>query len=211
MIDSALTLIREELNEYIRMIPGNNDPSYVTLGNVANIESEDNAALQNTIILSLVNIEEESTLKNGRTFQKQLNGAGRQENLPIFLNLYLLFCSNFRDNYANALIRLSQTIRFFQGKYAFNTRNTISPTILSAINDASNPDKDILAGLELYLNLYTMTFEQINHLWGSLGGKQIPFVMYKTRLVVIRESKFTEEVPLIEEIDEDRYPTTQNP
>jgi hypothetical protein len=38
-------------------------------------------------------------------------------------------------------------------------------------------------------------------LWGSLGGRQIPFVMYKVRLVSIAERSVRREVPLIEEID----------
>lgn len=203
MIDSALILLREELNEYIRNLPGNTDPSYVVLGNVSALDADGGDDLRGTLILSLVNIEEESTLKNGKAFHKMLNGTVRYENLPIFLNLYLLFSANFPDNYTNALIRLSQTIRFFQGKHAFNLRNTVSSTILAAISDPTNPEKDVLSGLELYLDLYTMTFEQINHLWGSLGGKQIPFVMYKARLVLIREPQFRAEAPVIEEIGEE--------
>ncbi len=211
MIDSALILLREELNEYIRSIPGNTDPTYVVLGNVATLDNDGSDELRSTVVISLVNIEEESTLKNGKTFHKMPNGTVRYENSPIFLNLYLLFCANFPDNYTNALIRLSQIIRFFQGKQTFNMRNTVSPAILAALNDPANSDKDALAGLELYLDLYTMTFEQINHLWGSLGGKQMPFVMYKGRLVAIREPKYRAEAPIIEEIGIDNRSTTDNP
>ena len=200
MIDSALILLREELNEYIRSLPSNPDPSYVVLGNVATIDNDSSDELRGTLIVSLVNIEEESTLKNGKAYHKMPNGTVRYENLPVYLNLYLLFSANFPDNYTNALIRLSQTLRFFQGKHAFNLRNTISPTILAAVSDPLNPEREVLAGLELYLDLYTMTFEQINHLWGSLGGKQIPFVMYKLRMVMLREPKYNMEGALIEEI-----------
>ncbi|MNR02277.1 hypothetical protein D3C85_1181210 [compost metagenome] len=51
------------------------------------------------------------------------------------------------------------------------------------------------------MELYTLTFEQINHLWGSLGGRQVPFAMYKLRLVAISENAIVREVPLIEEIE----------
>ena len=50
------------------------------------------------------------------------------------------------------------------------------------------------------MELYTLTFEQINHLWGSLGGRQIPFAMYKLRLVAVTDNAVIREVPLIEEI-----------
>ena len=56
--------------------------------------------------------------------------------------------------------------------------------------------------LRLHPELYTLTFEQINHLWGSLGGKQSPFVMYKVRLVKI-QSSIAEEGPVIEAIVSD--------
>ena len=59
---------------------------------------------------------------------------------------------------------------------------------------------DIL-DLKFTMELYTLTFEQINHLWGSLGGRQIPFAMYKLRLIAITERSIVREVPLIEEIE----------
>jgi hypothetical protein len=61
----------------------------------------------------------------------------------------------------------------------------------------SQPD---IADLEFTLELYTLTFEQINHLWGSLGGRQVPFAMFKMRLVAITDRSVVRVVPLIEEI-----------
>ena len=61
--------------------------------------------------------------------------------------------------------------------------------------------QDGITELRFTMELYTLTFEQINHLWGSLGGRQIPFVMYKLRLVSLSERAVVREVPLIEEID----------
>jgi hypothetical protein len=64
--------------------------------------------------------------------------------------------------------------------------------------DLSDPD---IIDLRFTMELYTLTFEQINHLWGSLGGRQIPFAMYKLRLVAITERAIVREVPLIEEVE----------
>ena len=58
-----------------------------------------------------------------------------------------------------------------------------------------------ITNLKFTLELYTLTFEQINHLWGSLGGRQMPFAMYKLRLVAITERAIVREVPVIEEIE----------
>jgi hypothetical protein len=210
MIATALILLREELNEYIRSLPGNTNLNYVVLGNASEIDSTNNGQLLDTLIISLVNIEEESTLKNINVMKKLANGTVRYENPPVFLNLYVLFTANFPDKYENALVQISQTIRFFQSKNFFNLSNTISPTTLAKANDPTDPEKDTISGMELNLDMYTMTFEQINHLWGSLGGKQIPFVMYKTRLIVIREPKYMKEGPVIEEIDQNIHPFTEN-
>jgi len=59
----------------------------------------------------------------------------------------------------------------------------------------------VISDLKFTLELYTLTFEQINHLWGSLGGRQVPFAMYKLRLVAITDRSIVREVPLIEEIE----------
>jgi hypothetical protein len=65
--------------------------------------------------------------------------------------------------------------------------------------EPTNLNARVLTELRLHPELYTLTFEQINHLWGSLGGKQSPFVMYKVRLVKV-QSLVTSEGPLIETI-----------
>jgi hypothetical protein len=127
----------------------------------------------------------------------------RYENRPVFLNLYVLFTANFtggvppNNGYVQALRRLSLVLEFFQGKNVFTPANS-SVTLPPELADLSNPD---IAGLKLNLELYTLTFEQINHLWGSLGGRQMPFVMYKVRLIAITERSIRKEVPLIEEIE----------
>jgi len=58
------------------------------------------------------------------------------------------------------------------------------------------------------MELYTLTFEQLNHLWGSLGGRQVPFAMYKLRLVGLTDRKIIRTTPLIQEIDTNLIPLT---
>ncbi|MFN8303920.1 MAG: DUF4255 domain-containing protein [Saprospiraceae bacterium] len=206
MIKHALEFLRSELDIYIKSLPGHNDPKYVTLGNVALMDSDNNDALRNTLLLTLVNVEEESTLKNIKVMHKQANGATRFENPPVHLNLYILVSANFPDNYDNALIRLSQAIRFFQGKRLFNLQNAVGNSLKIKATDPDEPERLDIQEMEIVLDLYTMTFEQINHLWGSLGGKQIPFAMYKARLVKLREPHFTGDAPPIEIIRQEARP-----
>jgi hypothetical protein len=200
MISMALILLREELSAYMT---SQGDPANVIIENIGLFETENGNALDESIIITLVNIEEESSFKNGQSFSKWPDGKARYENRPVYLNLYVLFTANFsggvppNNGYVQALKRLSLVIEFFQGKNVFTPATSPVP-LPPELSDLSNPD---LSSLKLNMEMYTLTFEQINHLWGSLGGRQIPFVMYKVRMVAITERSIRREVPLIEEIE----------
>lgn len=193
MIDTALILLRDELSSYISL----KDASVnVVIDNIGLAETSNGETLTNNVVITLVNIEEESTLKNQPALKRPfINNKGTYQNPPIYLNLYVLFVSNYSGNdYPLALKRLSYIIQFLQGKNSFSSASSVFGGSL----DLSN---DVITQLRFTLELYTLTFEQINHLWGSLGGRQMPFVMYKLRLVAITEGLPLREVPVIEEID----------
>lgn len=193
MIDTALILLRDELSSYINL----KDASVnVVIDNIGLAETSNGETLTNNVVITLVNIEEESTLKNQPALKRPfINNKGTYQNPPVYLNLYVLFVSNYSGNdYPLALKRLSYIIQFLQGKNSFSS----SSSVLGGSIDLSN---DNITELRFTLELYTLTFEQINHLWGSLGGRQMPFVMYKLRLVAITEGIPLREVPVIEEID----------
>ena len=193
MIDTALILLRDELSSYINL----KDASVnVVIDNIGLVETSNGETLTNNVVITLVNIEEESTLKNQPALKRPfINNKGTYQNPPVYLNLYVLFVSNYSgSDYPLALKRLSYIIQFLQGKNSFSS----SSSVFGGSLDLSS---DTITQLRFTLELYTLTFEQINHLWGSLGGRQMPFVMYKLRLVAITEGLPLREVPVIEEID----------
>lgn len=202
MIDEALLLLRNELVVYLAANgygPEANADTIVVIENIAQYESNNPANLDDKIVFTLVNIEEESTLKNAPHVKKESGSRARYENPPVYLNLYLLVSScnkanaSENESYLEALHKLSHVIRFFQGKNSFSLAG-------ASFYDAGRFSNDELVKLSIKAELYTLTFEQINHLWGTLGGKQMPSVMYKLRLVAITARKQVREVPLIEEI-----------
>ena len=191
MIDIALILLRDELINYL----SSRDTATVVLDNIGLLETPGGVALAENIVITLVNVEEESTLKNQSALRRPFAGSAIYENPPVNLNLYVLFSCNYTgDHYNLALRRLSYVIRFLQSKNAFSVSSSVS-------GDSVNADDPDIIDLKFTMELYTLTFEQINHLWGSLGGRQMPFVMYKLRLVTITERATVREVPLIEEIE----------
>ncbi len=199
MIGLALKLLRDELSEYVFLNkrPGDNiTQDDVILHNIALMEDPAKADLNNKIVITLVNSEEESTLKNNSNAVRTINGI-RYVEPAVFLNLYVLISAtlgqDLQDAYEFALHRLSLIVQFFQAKKSFTVKNSPFTTIATD-NNIPQETKD---ELRLNVELYTLTFEQINHLWGSLGGKQVPFSMYKVRLVKIQENT-GKEAPVIE-------------
>jgi hypothetical protein len=191
MIKQALSLIRDQLNQHL---PTGDAGPVAVLGDIAQNDQEngDGGSLVNRVVITLVNVEQETTLKNIPSYQKTLNGI-RYQNAPVYLNLYVLISANYPNNYEDALARLSHVIEFFQFRNVINLKN--SPE--SQVASATNPDE---LDLELILDLYTISFEQLNHLWGALGGKQKPFVLYKVRLIMVRRPHTLGTGALIEEI-----------
>lgn len=199
MIENALILLREELSSYMT---AHGDPAAVVVENISLLGSEKDDLLRENLVISLVNIEQENSLKNAQVYLKN-ETAAIYEHSPIHLNLYVLVSANFtsgtppNNGYLLALRRLSLAIQFFQGRSVFTpASSTIS--LPAPLNDLSNPE---ISSLRLVLELYSLSFEQVNHLWGSLGGRQIPSVLYKVRMITISERRALREAPLIGEIN----------
>lgn len=200
MIDQTLQLLKSELTSYF--IAKGDNAANIIIDNIGLSETASGTGLTDSVVISLVNIEEESALKNQSPLKRFPSGTAVYENAPIYLNLYvLLSCNYFGDGYLLALKRLSSVIRFLQSKTFFSSASSGS---------GGSTDPNDLDELNFTMELFTLTFEQINHLWGSLGGRQVPFAMYKLRLVAISEHAIVREVPLIEEIDINlsNYPET---
>jgi hypothetical protein len=193
MLVSALSLFLSQLNQYIHQADGSpaGTPSVAVWGNIAQLDNTETAtALDNHLVLTLVNVEEEKTLKNSSTVSRDANGNVGYHNPPLHLNLFLLFTSNYR-NYETALKRLSQTMAFFQGKQTFTLGN--SP--------GTGQNATPFADLSLTMDLLSLSFEEVNHLWGSLGGKQMPFVAYRGRLITLRDRRLLDGGAPVREID----------
>ena len=182
MIDKAMLFVRNELANYFQTEL--EDDVEIQLGNIALFDTQEGEEISSRIIITLVNIEEESTLKNSRPVQA-VNGGVRYVQPPVHINLYLLFSCNFPGGaikYQDSLKRLGNILLFFQQYKTFNVLGAFSST-----NEDIIPEEAL--DFKLYLDLYTLTFEQINHLWGALGGKQLPSVLYKMRLVKVFDQR----------------------
>lgn len=188
MLYETLIFVQEEYNAFVAARTGAAPIYPLLLGNIAQHESpvknnEASGGIENSLVLSLVNIEEEHHMGSSRPIMRTQHSS-LQTNPPLHLNLYLLFSANIND-YGEALKQLTWILRFFQAKDAFNRQN--SPKMHE--------------GLELLLfKLHPVNFEQSFNFWGAMGGKYIPSVLYKVRMLTLDQKIITEDAPPIKEI-----------
>lgn len=200
MIAHALKIIVEELNQHFNNIQPGNAEDTVILGNIAALETDIDAniknQLRNKVVATLVNLKEESSLKN--TPHSRVNDSFRTMyfNPPVYVNLYVLFSVTTTSSYEDALTYLSRLVRFFQFKNVFTPSNTAAVTVMN--------DYDELTDFKLIMELFSPNLEELNHMWGMLGGKQYPSVIYLMRLLELKREDEVEGDGIIEEI-ESRY------
>ena len=201
MISHALTIVINELNKHLTDTYVLGDPAKVELGNLAEGFGS-NGASREKLILSMVNIKEEKTLKNLPNFvRNDITLSTIYENPPVFLNFQILLTATHTD-YTNALLVLSRAIRFFQFKNVF-TQDNVAP--LSITKNQPSNTLDQLESFKLIFDLYSPTMEEVNHLWGALGGKQYPFVLYMLRMLDLKFNAIQNESPGIIDIVRDIY------
>lgn len=187
MIAETLNFLAAELNAYlnIKLVNPTSAPR-VKVGNVA--RALDNSlsgpdSLDGMGVLTLVNLEEDRTVRRQETVVKTATTA-RIKNPPLLLNLYILMAVN-KDNYADSLVLLGHMVQYFQSQTHFDP--------------LSHPSLDPRIK-KLTVELYTMNFEQVNHLWSTLGGKYLPSALYKVRQLSVDEGNIISESGLIREI-----------
>ncbi|MEN0047023.1 MAG: DUF4255 domain-containing protein [Bacteroidota bacterium] len=181
MIGDLLDQIRVLLQNYFNdgsSDPNANQPDNVVLKNIAFIDAFNTrkSNIGDELIISLVGIEEEKTLRYAKTTTVFPATDGNPNNSTvvthhpvIYLNTYLLFSANNTSGdrgYQVALNQISAVINFFQRQHIFTSSDMTLPADMDRV----------------VFELCSLSFEQKNHLWGVLGGKYIPSVLYKARI-----------------------------
>jgi len=190
MIFEVIQIIQEQVNSYLEEC---GLPKSVVAENIGVIESQDDNAknLKDSVALTLLNIQEENTLKNFPNKSIEDSKVVYKNNI-LNLNLYILFSAN-RETYLKSLNDISKIIEFFQGKKLFTQANTVYNRSNSAMNNIDN--------FRFTAELYTPTFEEMNFIWGTLGGRQIPSALYKISMIQIERNIPQTQGSIITEID----------
>jgi hypothetical protein len=189
MVYEALHTIVGLINEYIS--PGLTDEPLV-LANISKVNDGDDFTvnLQDKLVLSIVNMEEDRVAKSPENFIKQ-NSVIHYKNPAIHLNITLLFAAT--HNYDNAIPLLEKVVRFFQRKYVFTPADTPE---LDQVNQVNNFRIE-----KLIFDWVNLNLEQVHQLWTTLGGHYMPSVTYKMRMLTVDENLITHEALPIKEIN----------
>ncbi|WP_108808044.1 DUF4255 domain-containing protein [Aquimarina spinulae] len=189
MIFEVLQIITEEVNNFFDI---ELEEKPVSLDNIAFIESEDDEPSDsNNIVLSLLHTEEETTMKN--MLNHEIEGTKVvYKNNKVHLNLYIMFSAN-RNDYKESLKSVSKVVEFFQSKRIFTQSNTNFDRDLDGMDQIGN--------FKFTVDLFTPSFEEMNFIWGTLGGKQYPSIIYKISLLEVERDVTQSEGSLITEIN----------
>lgn len=168
MIKSTLEYLKTRLESYSDSL-SQLEQFKVGIGNVAMIGESNSAGgtnLREGVIITVVNVEEEKTLKNHPVYVREGDDV-KKYRPTIHLNVYVLF-SSAESDYERGLVWIDKVLIFFQ-KY-----NVFVPPVGKVER--------------VTMELVSLSFEQQNHMWAIMGSKYLPSVLYKLRLIVVQES-----------------------
>lgn len=178
MIRKSLDILKTELATFMdKKNPDGMREVNVILSNILDQEGKlvfnekSDGKSNHYLVITLINIEEEKHLKPRQRFKELANQQFSKQNPEVNLNLYVLFTA-FSSEYETCLGIISDIIAFFQKKPYFDAENTpnLSPKIQKMI-----------------ANMHSLTFEQQNYLWGLMGAKYLPSIVFKMRTISIDE------------------------
>jgi len=182
ILEKALKFLESELNAYIKA-KFDEQENRVELSDLVS-QNGSLSVSPNCIGLTLVNIKEEKIAKTQGMVQSKSAGVSVKKNPDIKIEVYILFSANFGD-YGQSLKAISCLLSFFQ-------RNNV-------FEKSKFPAMDSSSG-KLVFEMQTLSFEEQNHIWGTLGAKYIPSLLYKMKVLVIDEDETDAQVYPIKEV-----------
>ncbi len=179
MIDTTFLFLKDQINNYLNLKTGGSDTLDITP-----YTDSTGQVVSDKLGLTLVNIEEERSIQQLPQLRPTAVGTVAKSNPRVRLNFHLLFSANFENNYDEALKHIGFVITFFQAQ------NVFSPTTHPGL--PPNVDK-------LIFELLTLSLEQQNNMWASLGAKYRPSVVYKMRMLLLEDNQSLEsQIPITE-------------
>lgn len=185
MMYEALSCVVKELNEYLTTRFKIQDQKAI-LNAILNQDGSIPEHCLNKIVLSLINVEHDTTIPYSPIYDTTKSEAV-QMNLPYNFNLDVLVTALFENsNYDEGLKFLSDTLYFFQSHPVFNHDNT------------RDMDDNIQ---QLTFELIKLSYHEEHSLWGAMGAKYMPSVLFKMRLLSFQSGAILNKYQRVKEVD----------
>ncbi|PCJ21787.1 MAG: hypothetical protein COB04_02380 [Gammaproteobacteria bacterium] len=166
MIHSAVLHIHKNLNQYLQA-SFDEQQDVVVVSNVTEHDGSPVAYANNRLVLSLIRIEKD-TFPQAKPPGQPMGHDGKR---LLHFNLYILLMANFSgERYSEGLEMMSSCIRYFQRTPYYDHGN--SPDLDRSIE-------------KLILDVENIDFDQQPGVWNSVGGKCMPSIMYKVRMISV--------------------------
>jgi hypothetical protein len=176
MLGDVLVFLRRHLDEYLRAELGEtpDDPSGDKVVFVDGDKFEPISFKLGAVSEVLINVEEERVLRQPDLYSRTAeDGSTLRVQPDIRLILYVLFVARFKQ-YEASWQHLSKIIEHLQ------THRVFEPE--------SSPD--LPAGIEkLVIELVTLNFAEQNEVWNALRVTHHPSLLYRVRMVAMRDRK----------------------
>ena len=176
MLSKLLILLKDVVNEHLSASTGWGS-ALADHGQVVFLESQKVEHLDfklGAVTLLLVNLEEDHTLRPADPYRRPLpDGTMQRTRPPIHLNAYILFVARFRE-YEQSLQYISLILQYFQNHRVLDHES--APALSDHIE-------------KLTMELQTLPFAELSHLWGVLRNSYQPSLLYKVRMVVFQDQE----------------------
>jgi hypothetical protein len=173
VIDRALLFLRDQLNAFLAQGGGGAGEGLEEPVTFVDGDKLDPLTLKTGAInLLLVNLEQELIMRRDDPFVRMLpDGETVRARPDIRLNLLILFVARFHA-YEAGVAALASVLEYFQANAVFDGRSA----------PALDPGID-----RLVVELQTLPLTEQNDLWGSLKIAYHPSLLFKVRMVAVRD------------------------
>jgi len=191
MIGNILSYVTNELNQYICRQQGlSPDDEKVFLSYVVDQDGSIATTEQNIVLVTMVDLSPDPLAYSQKVHPNKMGGVTETiDHSALHLNLKVLFSAYFKGERAkDALNYLTLIIQFFQNTPVFTkTQYPGLPEGLKKLEFVLEP-----------LDLQTQS-----HMWGVLGAKYMPSVLYKMKMVAFYDQEPAVFTPVITAVNTD--------
>lgn len=171
MIGSALTYLRDKVNNHLQ--DGETDSGQPLVVFIEGDKIDPLNIQSGRVNILVVNVEEERELRGANPYYDE---RSQRINPDIPLTISALFIARFND-YPTSWNYLTDIIRFFQ-----------SHPVLERADNQAQSSNNMPEGIEsLRCEMISLNLQQQNEVWGALRITQHPALLYKIKLITLRD------------------------